>query len=373
MIDTLLGVAVTIVMMAVISANHGGDSDPDAVAHLWAVGLGSLMPARRRHPVAVLSISVLGLFAYYAAGYPAVGVAVPIAAALYSAAEFGRMGWAVGAGALTLGTSVFFRLAEGQEMSLVVGYELAGHVLLIAAVIAVGDGVRSRRKLMAGVREIVALTAERAERESEAKSQAERVAVARDLHDSVGHSTSVVSIHADVAREAIARGDTLAADEALRLVKNTAMAVMSDLRRTVAALRSSERPRRHTTSLADVRTVIDPGLDIRFTTDVRPPDDLSAAVESTAFRIVQEAVTNIVRHSTATEAHILAEDVDGTFHVAIIDNGRPKGAPGVAAGSGHGITGMRERVKALGGTLTAAPSNGDGFEVRARIPLEGPT
>src|SRR5699024_11814871 len=82
--------------------------------------------------------------------------------------------------------------------------------------------------------------------ETAAQSQAERVAVARDLHDSVGHSTSVVSIHADVAREALARGDTLVAEEALRLVKETTMAAMSDLRRTVMLLCSSEQDRKST-------------------------------------------------------------------------------------------------------------------------------
>jgi len=209
--------------------------------------------------------------------------------------------------------------------------------------------------------------------ETAAQSQAERVAVARDLHDSVGHSTSVVSIHADVAREALARGDTLVAEEALRLVKETTMAAMSDLRRTVMLLCSSEQSLRHTTSLSDLRTVIDPGLDIRITTDVRPPENLSAAVETAAFRVVQEAVTNIARHSTATEAHILVEDVAGVLHVVITDDGRPKSDSGVTAGSGHGIAGMGERIKALGGTLTAAQSDEGGFAVRARIPWEEST
>src|SRR5699024_5864534 len=130
--DLLLGVVVTIVMVAVISIEHGGREEPDAVAYLWAFGLGALMLARRRFPVVVLLVSVLGLFAYYAAGYPAVGVAPPIAAALFSAAEFGRTTWAVAAGGVALTASVVFRLAEGQARSLV-GYELAGQVLLVAA------------------------------------------------------------------------------------------------------------------------------------------------------------------------------------------------------------------------------------------------
>lgn len=367
--DALLGAAVTIIMAAVISANHGGHHDPAALAYFWAAGLGALMLARRHHPVLVLAISVLGLFAYYAAGYPAVGVAVPIAGALYSAAEFGRMAWAVGAGVVTLATSVFFRLTEGQEISLVVGYEFAGHALLIAGAIALGDGVRSRRALVANAREIVALTAERARRESEVAAQAERIAVARDLHDSIGHSTSVVSLHADVAREAVARHDDAAATEALRLIKDAASSAMTELRRTVTLLREPGRSSRSAASLADLSQAIDPGLEVQFTTHLRVPDDLPGPVDATAFRIVQEAVTNIVKHSTATRARIEAACEDDELRLSITDNGTPIDS-GEPAGSSHGIRGMRERVTALGGTLTAGPTE-EGFAVRATIPLEG--
>jgi signal transduction histidine kinase len=368
-VDALLGSAVTITMAAVISANYGGRNDPDALAYLWAVGLGALMLVRRRHPVLVLAITVLGLFAYYAAGYPAVGVAVPIAAALYSAAEFGRMLWTVAAGTVALAASVFFRLAGGEEISLVVGYEFAGHALLMAGAIALGDSIRSRRALIANAREIVALTSERTQRESETKAQGERIAVARDLHDSIGHSTSVISLHADVAREALGRRDTTAATEALRLIKDTTASTMVELRRTVALLRTPDRLSRNTASLSNIESVIDLGPDVEFTTDIRVPDALSGVVDATAFRIIQESVTNIVKHSDATRVRIEASCQNDEFYVSIVNNGR-RAEPGSAAASGHGINGMRERTTALGGTLETGPM-GDGFAVRARIPLGG--
>jgi signal transduction histidine kinase len=368
-VDALLGSAVTITMAAVISANYGGRNDPDALAYLWAVGLGALMLVRRRHPVLVLAITVLGLFAYYAAGYPAVGVAVPIAAALYSAAEFGRMLWTVAAGTVALAASVFFRLAGGEEISLVVGYEFAGHALLMAGAIALGDSIRSRRALIANAREIVALTSERTQRESETKAQGERIAVARDLHDSIGHSTSVISLHADVAREALGRRDTTAATEALRLIKDTTASTMVELRRTVALLRTPDRLSRNTASMSNIGSVIDLGPDVEFTTDIRVPDALSGVVDATAFRIIQESVTNIVKHSDATRVRIEASCQNDEFYVSIVNNGR-RAEPGTAAASGHGINGMRERTTALGGTLETGPM-GDGFAVRARIPLGG--
>lgn len=368
-VDALLGVAVALIMSAVISADHGGRHDPDAVAYLWAIGLGSLMLVRRRHPVVVLAVTVLGLFAYYAAGYPAVGVAVPIAAALYSAAEFGRMRWSIGAALIALVTSVFFRLGDGQDLSLVLGYEFAGHVFLMAGAIALGDSIRSRRALEVRAREIVALTAERAQSEAEAGAAAQRVAIARDLHDSIGHATSVISLHADVAREAVGRHDHPVATEALHLIKDTASSSMVELRRTVSALRTPGPSSRDTASLADLRSLLGVHTGVRFATDVRLSDALPAAVDTTAYRIVQESVTNIVRHSTATSARIEAYCRDDVAHIAVTDDGDPN-APGPAAetGHGHGLEGMRERTAALGGTLVAGPEAG-GFAVRATIPL----
>lgn len=367
-VDVLLGTAVTLTMAVVITVNHGGRSDPDALAYLWAVGLGALMLVRRRHPVLVLAISVAGLFAYYAAGYPAVGVAVPVAAALFSAAEFGRMRWAACAAVVALTTSVFFRITEGQEPSLVIGYEFAGHVAVMAGAIALGDSIRSRRRLLASAREVVALTHERTRRQSEVDAQAERIATARDLHDSIGHSTSVVSLHADVAREALERGDDETASEALELIKSTTAETMLELRRTVAVLRSPGHHRREVPGLSDIGDVIDIGSDVDFTTDIRFTGTLPAAVDTAAYRIIQEAVTNIVRHSAATRAHISVRCGRDRLHLTVTDNGGPT-RPHAPRGAGHGIEGMRERAGALGGSLDAGPRD-DGFAVRASIPLE---
>lgn len=371
-VDAGLGLLVSALVSALISADHGGRTEPDALAHLWAVGLGAMMLVRRRHPVLVLVVSVLGLFAYYTAGYPAVGVAVPIAAALLSAAEFGHLWWAIGAGTTALAASVFFRLIEGQQVSLVVGYELAGHVLLMAAAIAVGDGIRSRRRLLASSREVVALTAERAERESAARLQAERLTVARDLHDSVGHATAVISLHAEVAREAVARRDGPAATDAIDLVRRTSGTALHDLRQIVTVLRTSDRGRWPAARLADVETVIEPGPRVQLTSDIVVPDELPSVVDTTAFRIVQEAVTNVVSHSTASRVDVVARLSDGALVLTVTDNGQPRPTSTAADHGGHGLAGMRERVSLLGGRLEAGPCPSGGFSVRARIPLVTP-
>lgn len=367
-VDVLLGSAVAVTLAVVISADQGGRNEPDTFAYLWAVGLGGLLLARRRHPLLVLAISVLGLFSYYIAGYPAIGVAVPVAAALLSAAEFGRLAWAVVAAVLTLVTSVGFRLADGEDLSYVVGYDLAGHVLLMSAAIALGDSLRSRRMAAESTRHIVALTTERTKHQADAARREERVAIARDLHDSLGHATSVVSMHADVAREAIERGDQESASAALRTIKETTTTSMTELRRTVGLLRTTDRPARSAVALDDVDALAAAAPGITVTTDVRVSRLLPTTVDAAAYRIIQEAVTNIVKHSTAGHVAITVLDRGDMLEVEVSDDGRPQELL-EPAGGGHGLTGMRERATALGGTLEAGRHEG-GFRVRATLPVE---
>ncbi|NGM14862.1 sensor histidine kinase [Verrucosispora sp. CWR15] len=398
--DALLGAGVAGTVSIVITANEGGRHGPDQLAYLWAVGLGALMLVRRRYPVLVLAVSVLGLFAYYAAGYPAIGLAVPVAAALFSAAEHGRIAASIVAAVLVVVVSVVFRLAEGQDFSFVVGYELAGHVLLMGAAIALGDSLRSRRAAQADARRIAELTEARYRQEAQARLRDERMAIARDLHDSLGHTTSVIALHADVAREALGRDET-AARSALELIRSTARRSMDDLRRTVALLRSPGDPPRTVVSLANLDAVTRAASAAGFDVDVRVVVDtpLPAPVEAAAFRIVQEAVTNVVRHSAGSRVQIRAEQHGDqlTVTVTVTDTGSDpapgteptRGAgsaepstypetangrvePPATARSAHGIAGMRERAESLGGTL-AAGHRQTGFEVRAVLPLREPT
>ncbi|MFF5246557.1 sensor histidine kinase [Streptosporangium sp. NPDC000095] len=366
-VDALIGVGVTLVLSIVISAGQGGRQSPDPIAHLWAVGLGALMLVRRRHPTAVLAVTALGLFAYYAAGHPAVGVAVPVAAALFSAAEFGRLVHAVVTATVVIAVSLFFRLIEGEDFSFVVGYELAGHVLLMAAAIALGDGLRSRRTVQAGARRIAELTAQRYRQEADARLHAERLAIARELHDSIGHTTSVISLHADVARESLGH-DEARTRAALDLIKSTSTRTMSELRRTVALLRTPGENPRSVLSLSSVgslrETAAAAGIDLDL--EMRVTTELPATVDACAFRIVQEAVTNIVKHSRGTRARVVALDDGAVLRLSVTDDGPGQGPD---SGAGHGIAGMRERAETLGGTLTAGRES-TGFTVRAVLPLE---
>lgn len=369
--DVLLGIGVALTVSLSIAADIGRDK-PDAWAYLWAAGLGALMLVRRRYPVLVVTMSVAALISYYAAGYPPIGVAVPLAAAVFSAAEFGRMGAAVTASIVVITISVVYRLAIGQDPAYVV-YELPGHALLLAGAIALGDSVRSRRELRRQGARIAELTAERFARQAEQRVMAERLAIARELHDSVGHALTVVALHTQVVEEAL-ETDEGEARRSLKAIADTTAATFGDLRRTVASLRKEGVPVRSPHRLSDLDSATLParqaGLEV--TTHVHMRSSPSPTVEAAVYRMVQESITNVVRHAEATRVDIdVRESDDETVTVAIVNDGSvsPRTPRVDSADGGNGIAGMRERAQLLGGTFSAGPE-GSGFAVRASIPLE---
>ncbi len=391
-IDALLGVGVALTVSLFI-ASDVGRTEPDGWAYLWAVGLGGLMLVRRRYPVLVVTMSVGAVISYYAAGYPPIGVAVPLAAAVFSAAEYGRAVAAIIASAVMIIVSVAYRLAEGQDPAVVVGYELPGHALLLAGAVAFGDSVRSRREIRKQSDEIAELLADRYVRETEQRIVSERLAIARELHDSVGHALTVIGLHAQVLEEQLDSDDPELRGS-LRAISDTTEASYAELRRTVAGLREQPGGPRHPLRISDLATAARPaeqaGLAVR--TDVSVHSPLSPAVESAIFRIVQESITNVVRHAGASRVEIDVRESGGRVEVSVIDDGtedqaqrapgapRAPGSPGSpkapgaadepgSARSGSGIAGMRERIQLLGGTFSAGRRE-TGFVVRASIPLE---
>ncbi|HWS50691.1 MAG TPA: sensor histidine kinase [Microbacterium sp.] len=376
--DVLLGMGVTLVVSLFIAADIEG-ADPDAWSYLWAVGLGGLMLVRRRYPVLVVVLSAGAVLSYYAAGYPAIGVAVPLAAAAFSAAEFGRMGAAVISSASVLVISVVYRLAIDQDPAVVVGYELPGHALLLGAAIAFGDSLRARRALRTKSVEIAGLLAERYAREAQQRVMSERLAIARELHDSVGHALTAIALHTQIAEEALDTGDevrsaeTTALHRALQVITETTSATFEDLRRTVASLRSEGAGSREALRITDLDSAVLParqaGVDVDTLVDVRSP--LPPTLESAIYRIVQESITNVVRHADASRVDVRVQQVAEHIDVTIVnDDASAAGrAPRRARETGSGLAGMRERATLLGGTFTAGFED-DGFVVRASIPLE---
>ena len=196
----------------------------------------------------------------------------------------------------------------------------------------------------------------------------ERVRIARDLHDVVAHHVSVIVVQAEAAQEVLAARPEQAG-AAMATVADTARSALTELRRMMGVLRSdaTTAPQPDLAALDELAEVVRrAGLPVTLRrTDPVPPVD--PVIGLTTYRVVQEALTNVLRHAPgATRADVDVAVDDHALLVTVSDDGPPVAAPG---STGLGLVGMRERVGVLGGTLDAGPSAGGGFRVRARLPL----
>lgn len=369
MTDLLLAAGVAGALAVVVSANQADSGPTDTRAYAWAVGLGALMLVRRQLPVLVLVLTGLGFFSYYAAGFPAIGVAVPIAAAVFSAAESGHLRAATVTAAAVVVASTAYRVLDGQDAAYVVGYELVSHVALLGSVILLGHSLATRRELVRRRAELARLVAAQVATDADLRAREERMALARELHDSIGHSLTVASLYASVAKEAHTdEGDRLAG--ALDQTKAAVSQAMGQLRSTVALLRTAgttQPPHQLLPSLDEVLAAPRrAGYDVDATVDGEglPPEVATAAV-----RVVQEAVTNTLKHSNASAIRVrIARDTSAErLEVEVRDNG--SSAHVADSPPGHGIAGMRERVESLGGRLHVSGGS-HGWRVCSTIPLK---
>jgi signal transduction histidine kinase len=370
-VDALLAAGVTAVLTVVVSANQAPDRPFSPTAYLWAVGLGGLMLVRRRHPLLVLELTTLGFFSYYALGFPAIGVGVPMAAALLSAAEMGYTRVAVATGAAVLAATTAFRLAVGQNPALVLAYELPAQGALVGGFIALGHSVRVSRCLRQRSAQVARLLDLQSEMDARVRVREERLQLARELHDSIGHHLSIAHIYAGLARDtdpALRRHG-----EALQRVRDAVSDALRELRGTVSVLRTKsegaplEAPRiEHLPSLTAAPSAAGFEIDL----DVRAVR-ASPEAESATYRLVQEAITNTLRHSNGSHIAVTVDEpTPGILNVVVRDDGRGPRNRDIHAG--HGLAGMRERVSDLGGTFDVR-ADAAGWRVEATIPTGVPT
>ena len=208
-------------------------------------------------------------------------------------------------------------------------------------------------------------------------AMAERLRIARELHDMVAHSIGIIAIQAGSGRSVFDARPGEARD-ALAAIEATSRETLSGLRRMVTGLRRAEpgpgpgqAPLGPAPGLADIdrlaATARDAGVQVEV--DWRGSrEPLPADIDLSAFRIIQEAVTNVVRHAGTGQCQVAIDQQDGQLSIEVTDSGRG----GSTAGTGYGITGMRERAALLGGDFSAGPRPGGGFRVAARLPVPAP-
>jgi signal transduction histidine kinase len=232
--------------------------------------------------------------------------------------------------------------------------------------LATGDIVRSRRE---AVERLVAVREEEALR----RLGEERLRIARDVHDVVGHAMVAINVQAGVAAHLIDR-DPEQARAALHTIKAASGEALNDLRATLGILRDPDTaaPVAPATSLRDVDELaaVLRAAGVRVTLEIEGLDRVPAAVHAAGYRIVQEALTNVLRHAHASAVRVSVTDDDGAVRIEVVDDGTGAGADG--GGSGNGIRGMRERAAALSGTLDSGPAADGGWRVLARLPTRPP-
>jgi signal transduction histidine kinase len=237
--------------------------------------------------------------------------------------------------------------------------------LCLVAIIA-GDWLRVRRQA--------------AERAADAASEQalrrvgdERLQIAREIHDVVAHAMTAINVQAGVAAHLVDR-DPDQAHDALREIKRTSGEALGELRSTLNVLRDGDRarpgaPLGPSAGLHDLAPLAsglrDAGVDVEL--DVAPVADVPAPVQSTGYRIVQEALTNVARHAHASHASVHVRREPEAVTIEVSDDGR--GADGSANGAGNGLRGMRERAAAVGGSVDAGCCEGGGWRVRASLPV----
>ncbi|WP_329223614.1 sensor histidine kinase [Streptomyces sp. NBC_01485] len=334
---------------------HGGDPLPSRVVSwlLVIVVCGALL-FRRRYPVAVGWFTVVGTGAYYVlSDVDGPLVLVPIVA-LYAIAAQGRMQAAIAmAAAMVIGVGAA-TLTTASDVTGTAVFMLTGWLV---AVVALGSGRHGRLAY--------------AEEEARLRATEERLRIARELHDVIGHNISMINVQSGAALHRLKK-DPAQAEAALSAIKAGSRDTLQELRATLDVLRrvDEDAPRAPTPGLARVDTLVGSanlaGLAVRIER-TGAERALPARVDLAAYRIVQESLTNVARHSGAGHVTIRLAYGDRELTVAVEDDGRMTARP-ARPGGGSGIAGMTERARALGGELAAGPRPEGGFVVRARLP-----
>ena len=362
--DWVIAVGVAAILLVTGLSEQRPAADLDLLGYGLLTAGGLALAARRRAPVPVLAVTGL-----CAVGYQAAGVDVPAVAylvAVYAAVRAGHRTITVVASVVMLAALPLAAMASGLHDT-GEAFAQARGALELAWLIAAGAAGEALRQA-----ERRADEAERT-REETARHRAdeERLHLARELHDSLTHQISVIKVQAEVAVHlARKRGEPV--PEALLAIREAGREAARELRATLEALRDDDKnPPRGLDQVPELvqraRTI---GLDAKLTIEGHR-NDVPAAVDRTAYRIVQESLTNIARHAAAATAWVRIDYRPDALVIRIDDDG--KATSDTAPVPGVGLLGMRERVTALGGRLRAAPRREGGFSVQAELPVDQPS
>ncbi|WP_344847772.1 sensor histidine kinase [Kribbella ginsengisoli] len=332
---------------------------------------------RRRFPLVALTISTLATIGYAAYAEVKSPIGLALACAIYTVViQKSRRTRSIAC--ITVVVVMVATAGLFTDGDLLANLSVAIFVLFAAAI---GEAVRYRRAYLDELEDRVLRAEQSREEEAERRVIEERLRIAHELHDVIAHHIALMNVQAGVASHLL-REQPEEAEKALALVRDGGRTVLQELTVLLGVLRRSgldSLPTAPTPSLQELSALIESSTAAGITIDWQPPvpESLPDVLELTTYRILQESLTNVVKHAPGAVVRVRFEQRRGSLTIEVTDDGGRPGTPyqdaGGAAGppaSGHGLLGMRERVTAVGGQLTAGPQPHGGFRVRAVLPLE---
>jgi signal transduction histidine kinase len=393
-------VAAAIIVITAVELNNAVATGPgqrplNALTYAFGAAVAVPVLVRHRWPREALIGCSLLLLLFYSTDRRNISPAPLLCLPLYDAAAAGALALAIVVPVFYMGVGFFLVGATTHQSLASLTSEFLPSVVVLLLAILLGDTVRSRRELAAETAQRLRLAAEERDAEGARRVAEERLRIARELHDTVAHSMATIAVQASAGLHVLGHGEAGARD-ALQAIRETSKEALSDIRITLGDLRAGEEaPGAGGVAGAGASGAGASGAGAgaaglgrlgALTDAVRAAGApvtvaieggaaaLPAAVDHCAYRILQESLTNVLRHAgAAARVEIVLRYDPGVLEIEITDDGAGvragEGGAGDADGGGHGLTGMAERVSALGGALRAGPRPGGGFEVIARLPI----
>jgi signal transduction histidine kinase len=394
--DVLLALFVTVMQVQGVEATAAADdaaasrplTDLGGLGYLLLIVSGLALVVRRRWPVPVFLTAALASLVYFTLDFPDGPVWLGLFVALYTLTAYGdgRRSLVIAGVGISVLAVVWLILAADIEPRAALGWVFfrIGASVMSAAL---GESVRSRRVIAAEARERAEWAERTREEEARARVDAERLRIAREVHDTVAHSIAIINVQAGVTAHVLDKRPERAR-ETLVAIEQTSSQALQEMRSILGVLRDGNDARVPHPGLGQIDELVakarDAGLDIKLE-GMSPAAALPTAVGSAVYRILQESITNVIRHVGPTGMTVRMDYGVDLLDIRVTDEGRRDasgdgpvdqrrraGSPTSGGGPilpGRGILGMRERCELLGGELDARPIPGGGFEVTARLPL----
>ncbi|HEU4542242.1 MAG TPA: sensor histidine kinase [Jiangellaceae bacterium] len=394
--DVLLALFVTVMQVQGVEATAASEdaaasrplTDLGGLGYLLLIVSGLALVVRRRWPVPVFLTAALASLVYFTLDFPDGPAWLGLFVALYTLTAYGdgrRSLVIAGVGITVLATAWLIAAADIEPRAAIgwVFFRIGASVMSAA----LGESARSRRVIAAEAQERAEWAERTREEEARARVDAERLRIAREVHDTVAHAIAIINVQAGVTAHVLDKRPERAR-ETLVAIEHTSSQALQEMRSILGVLRDANDGRVPHPGLGQIDELVakarNAGLDIKLE-GMSPAAALPSAVGSAVYRILQESITNVIRHVGPTRVTVRIDYGVDLLEIRVTDEGRrdgPSDGPGdrrrragrPTSGSGsirpgRGILGMRERCELLGGELDARPIRGGGFEITARLPL----